>query len=123
MTDRYAREDHPMTEGRVRTGAQKGAPEYRYDPKQDTGDDQNGNVSRLLNDVQKQLAIFHEELGGLAHRLQAASRSVPMDGDSENNIEGPRPPMSPLAESVQIVLSQLREATARVREIKAGVDL
>lgn len=123
MTDRYAREDHPMTEGRIRTGAQKGSPEYRYDPKMDVGDDQNGNVSRLLNDVQKQLAVFHEELGGLANRLRAVSRSVPMDGDSDNVIEGSRPELSPLAETVQIVLSQLRDATARVREIKAGVDL
>lgn len=115
---RYAREDHPMM------GASAGS-EYAYDPEKDimAGEDQNGNVSRLLNDVQKQLAVFHEELGGLAHRLQSASRSVPMDGDSENSTEGPRPPMSPLAETVQIVLSQLREATARVREIKAGVDL
>lgn len=112
---RYAREDHPMM------GASAGS-EYAYDPKQDTAENQNGNVSRLLNDVQKQLAVFHEELGGLANRLKAASCSVPMD-DSESMTEGPRPPMSPLAETVQIVLSQLREATARVREIKAGVDL
>lgn len=113
---RYSREDHPMM------GASAGS-EYAYDPKQDVGEDQNGNVSRLLNQVQKQLSILHEELGGLANRLQAVSRSVPTEGNSESDVDGPRPPMSPLAESVQIVFNQVRDATARVAEIKAGVDL
>lgn len=112
---RYAREDHPMTEGRV-----------QYDPEQDimAGEDQNGNVSRLLNDVQKQLAILHEELGGLAHRLKAISAPVPTETEDGNGMtDGPKAMMSPLAESVQVVLMQVRHATARVREIKAGVDL
>lgn len=115
---RYAREDHPMM------GASAGS-EYAYDPKQDimVGEDQNGNVSRLLNQVQKQLSILHEELGGLANRLQSVSRSVPMEGATESDIDGPRPAMSPLAESVQIVFKQVEDATARVIEIRQGVDL
>lgn len=117
MTDRYAREDHPFTE------REEGREHWRKGENIMAGEDQNGNVSRLLNDVQKQLAVMHEELGGLADRLKSVSRSLPVDADMEGMVDGPKPPMSPLAETVQIVLRQLRDATSRISEIKAGVDL
>jgi hypothetical protein len=83
----------------------------------------NGNVSRLLNQVEKELAIMGEELGGLSERLSVVTMSMPSESYDDQLTETPSRPMSPLAEGIDRVLSQVRQANTRIRAIKAGVDL
>lgn len=103
-------------------------PMYRED--HDMGSDefeaeQNGNVSRLLNQVQKELAIMNEELSSLAQRLAVVTRPTePMAESGESDGPGLKPPtLSPLAQGVSDTLGAVRKLSTRVREIKLGVDL
>lgn len=108
MADRYAREDHPM--------AEEGREHWRK------GDGQNGNVSQFLNQIQKELAIMDEELGGLANRLQAITVEQPRASEMSDEVDA-MPVLSPLAETIQLVLGQVRRANGKIRDIKLGVDL
>lgn len=108
---RYAREDHPMINSRAVIGEDA-----------DFEGQQNGNVSRLLNQVDKELAIMGEELASLADRLSVVTMSMPTEGSDEGS-DMAMPVMSTLAESVSMTLDRVRQANTKIRNIRLGVDL
>lgn len=87
------------------------------------GNGQNGNVSQFLNQIQKELAIMDEELGGLANRLKAITVDRPSPGEMDAAEADAMPILSPLAETIQLILGQVRRANGKIRDIKLGVDL